>query len=109
MAISSDPPNIAKNLANRLGIKYQVLSDEKLSAIKAYGVADGVLGIAKPATFILDKDGLIRWKYVGANKEDRVFSEVIIEKLKSINLSALKVQFLGKLVTTWGQVKQKGK
>lgn len=106
LAISSDLPNIAKNLANRLGIKYQLLSDEKLFAIKAYGVVDGVLDIAKPATFILDKDGIIRWKYVGANKEDRVFSNTIIEKLKSINLSGLDVRPIGKFITTWGQIKR---
>lgn len=112
MAISVDPPNVSKDFSNRLGLKYQLLSDEKLSTIKDYGVADGVLGIAKPATFILDKDRIIHWKHVGADKTDTVFSDTIIEKLKSINAKAANqpaatVQRKGKFAATWGAIKKK--
>jgi peroxiredoxin len=37
----------------------------------AYNVLDDATNIAKPATFVLDEDGVVRWRYVGTNKADR--------------------------------------
>jgi len=39
--------------------------------------------IAKPSTFIIDKDGIIRWKYVGSTG-DRPSPQIVLQELKAI-------------------------
>ena len=86
--ISVDAPDVSKrNVVQRLGVRFTILSDESRETIKAYGVHDRISNIAKPATFIVDKDGVIRWKDVGEHKADRVFSDEVIQQLTALNQS----------------------
>lgn len=41
-----DPPELSHALAERLGVTFPLLSDEDLSAIRAYGVEDAENGVA---------------------------------------------------------------
>ena len=47
------------------GVRFPVLSDQSRETIKAYGVHGGISNIAIPSAFIIDKDGVIRWKFIG--------------------------------------------
>lgn len=51
-------------------------------AITDYGVLAGN-NIAIPSTFIIDKEGVIRWKYVGSTG-DRPDPETVLAELKAI-------------------------
>jgi peroxiredoxin len=71
-------------LAERLGITFPLLSDEKLSAVRAYGVEDAENGIAWPAIFIVERDGLIAWRSLAETYRERPASKVVLEALDGI-------------------------
>lgn len=50
-----------------------------------YDVWDGISRIAKPATFVVDRDGIIRWHDVGDHIGDRVFSSDILPVLTELS------------------------
>ena len=84
--ISVDPPEKSKAVfVNGRGIKFPLLSDKDKQTIKAYGVFNPLTGISKPATFILDKSGIVQWKAVGVNIADRVKGATIVEQLTTLN------------------------
>ncbi|MDA1191140.1 MAG: redoxin domain-containing protein [Candidatus Poribacteria bacterium] len=71
VAISVDPRATAAQMKRQLGLTYPLLSDPNATVISAYGVKEAFLTLARPATFVLDADHVIRWKHVGNDKTDR--------------------------------------
>ena len=85
LAISVDDLSGASDIADRIGIPFPVLYDPEGTVPKAYMVYGLVEeGRAAPSTFILDKDGVIRWKYVGTSISDRVSGTQVVEELRVI-------------------------
>ena len=68
------------------GAKFEILSDTDRKVIISYGILNKAEhdGIAHPSIFILDKEGRIRFLYVGQNPTDRPPDEKIIEEVKKI-------------------------
>ena len=66
-------------------VSFPYLLDEDRSATKAYGVykALGIdsINIARPATFVVDASGKIRYIYVGSNQMDRAPIDKTLEAL----------------------------
>jgi peroxiredoxin len=66
-------------------LPFPFLLDEDRAATKAYGVynrlALDAIDIAKPATFVVDRNGTIRFIYVGKNQLDRAPLEQVMEAL----------------------------
>lgn len=58
--VSVDSPFANKRFAQDLGITFPLLSDFKRTASKAYGVLNEEGGYASRATFVVDKEGIIR-------------------------------------------------
>ena len=73
VAISADAPFANGAFAAKNGLEFPVLSDYNREAIRAYDVAHedfaGLAGYtaAKRSVFILDKDNVIRYKWVAEN------------------------------------------
>ena len=73
-----------------LGLAFPVLSDEKLHVIDAYDVRHEQgntfeeKDIARPAVFLLDREGIVRWRELTDNYRVRVRPEVILEQLSAI-------------------------
>jgi len=86
VAISVDAPSYAWSMAQTTGAKFQILSDADKKTIISYGIlnAEEHDGIAKPSTFIIDKDGRIRFIYVGANAGDRPEDNALIDEIKKV-------------------------
>jgi peroxiredoxin len=61
---NNDKPDVVKNFVTKLGITMPVLSDEYNFAGTKYGLT-GV-----PETFIIDKQGIIREKFIGPAEWD---------------------------------------
>jgi peroxiredoxin len=65
---------------------FPFLLDEDRSVTKAYGVYHRVgldaINIARPATFVIGRDAVIRFIHVGANQTDRAPIEQVLEALK---------------------------
>jgi len=66
LAISCDSPFTQKIFAEQEGYKFPVLSDfwPHGATAEAYGVFNADLGCALRGTFIIDKQGIIRWSVV---------------------------------------------
>jgi peroxiredoxin len=67
-------------------ISFPFLLDEDRAVTKAYGVykAMGIdsINIARPATFVLDKSGRIKYLYVGDGQTDRAPLEQVLQALR---------------------------
>ena len=66
LAVSCDSPFTQKIFAEQEGYKFPVLADfwPHGAAAKAYGIFNEDLGCALRGTFIIDKEGIIRWSVV---------------------------------------------
>ena len=65
-----------------IGIPFPILYNKDADVVKAYGVYDLLGdGLATPSTFIIDKQGVIRWKRVGSSVGDRPPTSKVLEEL----------------------------
>lgn len=89
IAIAGQWPREMRGFAERNGITYPLLVDKDRSVIKSYGVYHWLsfeaYNIARPATFIIDKLGIIRYMYIGSHQFDLVDHAEVLEHLKSID------------------------
>ena len=82
LAISVDSHWSHKAFAGKLNLNYDLLSDFNKEASKKYGVLRKE-GFSNRAYFIIDKDGVIRYRHVGFSKAFLpVYEREIIELLK---------------------------
>ena len=82
IAVSSDAPDDAGALKDKLGLVFDVYSDPDLQVIAKWGVADYGANIAKPATFVIQPGGQITFKKVGENQTDRPTVDEVIAAAK---------------------------
>ena len=66
VAISVDAPAVSHNLAREAGYTFPVLSDPTAEAIRRYdllhkGGGPGGSDISRPAEFLVDSNGVVRW------------------------------------------------
>jgi peroxiredoxin len=67
VAISVDPPDVSANLCQKAGYTFTFLSDPKAEVIRRYDLlhVGGRLGgrdISRPAEFLVDRSGTVRWE-----------------------------------------------
>ena len=84
VAISADTVEDSKEFVQEKKITVTLLSDPKLEAIGAFGVAMEGKDIAVPSTFIVSQDKVIHWKYIGENMTDRPDGIELLEKAKAL-------------------------
>ena len=82
LAISADDLSEAEHAVKEIGLEFPILSDQDAMVIEEYGVLAS--GISRPATFVLDRDGAIRWQYVGHSRSDRPTNGEIISQLQDL-------------------------
>ena len=58
MSVDSVPAN--REFAKQIGVTFPILSDFKRTVVKAYGVFNEEQGFGNRATFVIDKEGIIR-------------------------------------------------
>lgn len=58
MSVDSVPAN--REFAKQIGITFPLLSDFKRTVVKDYGVFNEQQGFGNRATFLIDKEGIIR-------------------------------------------------
>ena len=84
VAISVDNPQKSGELSNKLKLPFPILSDVDHKIIDAYDLYNAEGKIAKPATYILDTKGIVRWAFFEEDYKIRPLDDVIIEELKKI-------------------------
>jgi len=69
-------------------VSFPFLLDEERSVTRAYGVHHLVgrdaLNIARPATFVIERNGIIRFMYVGGSQEDRALMADVLEAVRKL-------------------------
>ena len=95
-AISVDPPEVSKDLADKLAadkrgtISFPLLSDPNHQTIEAYGLRDPAYdgqkfaGIPHPAVYVIDKNGVVAWARVESNYRERPTNEEIRAALDAL-------------------------
>jgi peroxiredoxin Q/BCP len=88
VAVSGDDVEAARELAEEYGIEFSLLADPELAMIDAFGLRheDGGIGgdVARPATFILDREGRIVWRRLTDNWRIRPRPAELVETLADI-------------------------
>ena len=85
IAISADHLTLVDSTQQALQITYLLLSDEDTETITAYNVIDITnTDIARPATYVLDTDGRVVWKFLDPKFDTRVSSDQILTELKKL-------------------------
>ena len=84
VAISVDPPEVSRDLAHKAGYSFPLLSDPRAEAIRRYDLVHARAGIkgqdiARPAEFLLDSSGVVRWVNLTENYWVRARPEQILE------------------------------
>jgi len=84
VAISVDKPEKSSELAEKLKIPFPLLSDVDHKVIDAYDLYNAEGKISKPATYVLDTKGVVRWSFFEENYKIRPLDDVILEQLNKI-------------------------
>ena len=84
VAISVDSPDESASLCKKAGYTYTFLSDPKAEVIRRYDLLHkgaGVDGrdIARPAEFLLDSSGVVRWLNLTEDIRVRATPEQVLE------------------------------
>ncbi len=91
LAIAGQWPRELRGYADKNGIAFPLLVDKTRKVIKNYGVYHWLsleaYNIARPATFVIDKVGIIQYMYIGSHQFDLVPQEEILQCLKEITIS----------------------
>lgn len=87
IAVCTDSPEDNARVAKNAGLGFSILSDPDLKMIDAYGVRhegasiDGD-DVARPAVFIINKNGQVVWRMITDNYRVRVRPETVIAELQ---------------------------
>ena len=86
LAISVDQPRVTRKLKQKLQLRFSLLYDKRSEAISAYGVLDSSSekGEPHPATFIVDRIGIIRYRKVYSDYEYEPAAGEIISLLEEV-------------------------
>jgi peroxiredoxin len=84
VAISVDSPEESRNLAQQAGYTFTFLSDPNADVIRRYDLVHAGAGanghdIARPAEFLVDSTGTVRWLNLTENYWVRARPEQILE------------------------------
>ena len=87
MAISVDSSEASRTLMQQVGYTFTFLSDQKAEVIRRYdlvhaGAGENGMDISRPAEFLIDKTGTVRWMMLTENYFVRARPEEILDKAK---------------------------
>ena len=89
VAISVDSPKVSADLAQKRGFTFTFLSDPELKATRPYdllheGMGEDGRDIARPAEFLVDASGTVRWVNLTGNYWVRARPEQVLEAAKTL-------------------------
>ena len=93
MAISVDPPSINLEHCRSQGYTFTFLSDPNAETIRRYGVlhegaGPGGSDIARPAEFLVDATGTVRWRNLTESITMRTRPTDVLQAVDSLGLAA---------------------
>ena len=87
LAVSNDQLTGAERAIDHLDLGFPALFDPEAAVIERFDVYDTLNdGYATPSVFVIDKNGDIRWKYVGRHYNDRPTNQQVIAQLEALQV-----------------------
>jgi len=87
--ILAQRPEKVQTFMTGQGLALPILIDADRAITKRYGVFHPLgldaLNTARPSTFLIDRDGTVRFMYVGEGQNDRPDPETIVAELRKLN------------------------
>ena len=89
VGISVDPPDVNRRQSQQRSYKFPLLSDPKAEVIRRYDVLHPDAGpkgadIARPAEFLIDSNGMVRWVNLTENIAVRARPEQVLDAFNQI-------------------------
>lgn len=89
VAISVDPPAPSQRLAQKSGYTFPILSDADLAVIRQYDLVHEGAGlngapVARPAEFLVDRTGTVRWRNLTEDYRVRARVQEIVEQARAL-------------------------
>jgi len=89
VAISVDPPEVSRDLSQNQGYSFTFLSDPNAEVIRRYDLVHAGAGenghdIARPAEFLVDRTGTVRWVNLTESYLVRARPEQVLEAAKAL-------------------------
>jgi peroxiredoxin len=91
LAIVTDPPDKNAKVVADLGLDFRILADPELRVIDTYGLRhDGTMAgaIARPASFLIDRQGVIRWRNLTENYRVRPDPKHVLRELDQMEAAS---------------------
>lgn len=90
VAISPDPNERSQQVADGLKLEYRFLADPDLAVARRYGLVHARGGpegqdVPRPATVVLDKDGIVRWFSVARNYQVRPDPADVLRAVRALD------------------------
>jgi len=89
VAISVDLPETSRDLCKKAGYTFPLLSDANAEVIRRYdllhkGAGENGHDIARPAEFLVDRNGVVRWRYLTEDFRVRATPEQLLEAASAL-------------------------
>jgi peroxiredoxin len=89
IAISPDPNERSQKVAEGLRLGYRFVSDGDLAVTRRYGLLHAGAGpngqdVPRPATVVLDRDGVVRWFSVSRNYQVRPDPDDVLRAVRAL-------------------------
>jgi len=89
VAISVDTPEQSRDLSKKAGYTYPLLSDPNTETIRRYdlvhkGAGEKGRDIARPAEFLVDRNGIVRWRNLTGDFRVRARPEQMLEAARNL-------------------------
>jgi peroxiredoxin Q/BCP len=83
-ALTADPiPQVARAV-DEWKLTFIVVADPEGDAIKRFGLLNPQNRLAVPSTFVIDREGIVRYRYVGTSANDRPEIRQVLEAVRKI-------------------------
>lgn len=89
IAVSPDPNERSQTLAEGLRLAYRFVADPDLAVARLYGLVHAGGGpdgqdVPRPATIVLDRDGVVRWFSVSRNYQVRPDPHDVLRAVRAL-------------------------
>jgi len=71
VAFSSRDKKDTESVRDRLGITFSLIDGPSFRVLRDFGVLNTKNNLAIPSTFLIDKNGMVRWQWIARDAEEK--------------------------------------
>jgi len=90
VAVVAQDSSVVRRYIEETGLPFNILVDESRDVLKTYGVWHRLgldaWNIARPALFLIDPSGTIRYSFIGEHQEEFPTHEEIVKEVEKLGL-----------------------